>query len=208
MRHYLEVGTPVVYHTELWKTSGHYEHYASHMFALEADKQACALKPMNCPSHCLIFASAARSYRDLPMRLADFGVLHRNEFSGALVGLTRVRKFCQDDAHLFCREDQMADEIRQALLFMRHVYGWFGFKYEVCMADARFRGVVWANFHDRWFRSLAHTPACRLGCVVSFCSISTRPDPMTPLVWFRSVLLRLAPTLGLGCVVSFSIDSP
>jgi threonyl-tRNA synthetase len=86
-----------------------------------------ALKPMNCPSHCLIYASRIRSYRELPIRLADFGVLHRNEFSGALRGLTRVRRFCQDDAHIFCREDQIEAEIEQCLDFLRYVYGIFQF---------------------------------------------------------------------------------
>lgn len=77
------------------------------MFCLEVDKEEFALKPMNCPGHCLIFAHKERSYRELPVRFADFGVLHRNEFSGALSGLTRVRRFQQDDAHIFCRVDQV-----------------------------------------------------------------------------------------------------
>lgn len=87
--------------------SGHWDHYAENMFLFDVDKEKFALKPMNCPGHCLIFDSEARSWRDLPMRLADFGVLHRNELSGALTGLTRVRRFCQDDAHIFCTVDQV-----------------------------------------------------------------------------------------------------
>lgn len=78
------------------------------MFKTEVEKQEFGLKPMNCPGHCLMYAREIRSHRDLPLRLADFGVLHRNEFSGALTGLTRVRRFVQDDAHIFCREDQVS----------------------------------------------------------------------------------------------------
>lgn len=77
------------------------------MFAFESEKETFALKPMNCPGHCVLFGSRDRSYRDLPLRLAEFGVLHRNEASGALTGLTRVRRFVQDDAHIFCRMDQV-----------------------------------------------------------------------------------------------------
>ena len=95
-RGYDEVMSPNVYNHELWKTSGHLAHYKDNMFNFETrEKETFALKPMNCPGHCLIFAHSARSYRELPLRLADFGVLHRNELSGALTGLTRVRRFVQ-----------------------------------------------------------------------------------------------------------------
>jgi len=86
---------------------------------------------MNCPAHCLMFANEQRTYKELPVRFADFGVLHRNEISGALSGLTRVRRFCQDDAHQFCTEDQMMDEILGNLDFLDHVYGLFGFRFEM-----------------------------------------------------------------------------
>jgi len=88
------------------------------MFFLDCENQTFALKPMNCPGHCLIFDSISRSYKELPLRLADFGVLHRNELSGALSGLTRVRRFQQDDAHIFCRPDQIFDEVVEAINFM------------------------------------------------------------------------------------------
>jgi threonyl-tRNA synthetase len=101
------VMTPNAFNSDLWKRSGHWGHYQENMFVFEVEKQAWGLKPMNCPSHCLIFASRERSYKELPMRLADFGVLHRNEASGALSGLTRVRRFQQDDAHVFCMVDQV-----------------------------------------------------------------------------------------------------
>lgn len=97
-RGYSEVQSPNMYDTALWKTSGHYQHYAKDMFTLKVEEREWALKPMNCPGHCLIFRHRERSYKELPIRMADFGVLHRNEASGALSGLTRVRKFQQDDA--------------------------------------------------------------------------------------------------------------
>lgn len=96
-----------MYKSDLWKTSGHWEHYADGMFLFEVEKEQFGLKPMNCPGHCKIFAHQDVNYRDLPWRMADFGVLHRNEFSGALTGLTRVRRFQQDDAHIFCTIDQV-----------------------------------------------------------------------------------------------------
>ena len=88
-------------------TSGHWQHYSENMFSFEVEKEQFALKPMNCPGHCLMFGSRTRSWRELPLRLADFGVLHRNELSGALSGLTRVRRFQQDDAHIFCMRSQV-----------------------------------------------------------------------------------------------------
>lgn len=96
-----------MYNSKLWQTSGHWENYSEDMFKLEVEKETFALKPMNCPGHCLIFAQRDRSYRELPIRMADFGVLHRNEASGALGGLTRVRRFQQDDAHHFCMPEQV-----------------------------------------------------------------------------------------------------
>ena len=87
------------------------------------------LKPMNCPCHCLIYKNSSHSYKELPMRIADFGVLHRNELSGALSGLTRVRRFQQDDAHIFCRNDQIEQEVKNCLDFLEYVYGLFGFTF-------------------------------------------------------------------------------
>lgn len=129
-RKYEEVVTPNMFNTDLWKSSGHYEFYKSNMFLFQVDKQEFALKPMNCPGHCLIFAHENRSYQDLPWRIADFGVLHRNEASGALTGLTRVRRFQQDDAHIFARTDQIESEVMGVLDFIEKVYGIFGFTFE------------------------------------------------------------------------------
>ncbi|KAI1363859.1 threonyl-tRNA synthetase [Xylaria arbuscula] len=141
-----EVITPTIYKKALWKKSGHLENYSDDMFTVTStspsrkdpvvenageegeggEEDEYGLKPMNCPGHCLIFASQRRSYRDLPIRYADFSPLHRNEVSGALSGLTRVRRFHQDDGHIFCRPSQIEDEIRKTLDFVRVVYSTFG----------------------------------------------------------------------------------
>lgn len=126
-----EVISPNVYKSDLWKTSGHWGHYAENMFTFEVEKETYGLKPMNCPGHCRIFAHSDVTYKDLPWRMADFGVLHRNEFSGALTGLTRVRRFQQDDAHIFCTVDQIRDEIVGAFDFLYAVYGLFGFSFKL-----------------------------------------------------------------------------
>ncbi|KAK6624040.1 Threonine--tRNA ligase 1, cytoplasmic [Polyplax serrata] len=130
-RGFQEVITPNIYNAKLWQTSGHWQHYADNMFSFELEKETYALKPMNCPGHCLMFDNRLRSWRELPLRMADFGVLHRNELSGALTGLTRVRRFQQDDAHIFCTVEQIKDEIFGALEFLKSVYGVFGFNFEL-----------------------------------------------------------------------------
>ncbi|DAZ96845.1 TPA: hypothetical protein N0F65_008276 [Lagenidium giganteum] len=157
-RGYQEVITPLIFKKELWETSGHYQNYKEDMFMVSqgidepvVQKTSCGhdlvhddkhdqsgeidlfgLKPMNCPGHCLIFREAKKySYRELPVRLADFSALHRNEASGALTGLTRVRRFHQDDAHIFCTADQVQQEISQCLQFIQHVYGVFGFTFQL-----------------------------------------------------------------------------
>lgn len=137
-----EVISPTIYKKSLWEKSGHLENYAEDMYSVtgktktskegccdhgehhdaEAEEGEFGLKPMNCPGHCLIFASQVRSYRDLPIRYADFSPLHRNEISGALSGLTRVRRFHQDDGHIFCRPSQVEEEIRSTLDFVKTVY--------------------------------------------------------------------------------------
>ncbi|CBI39735.3 hypothetical protein VitviT2T_030000 [Vitis vinifera] len=130
-RGYHEVFSPTMYNMQLWETSGHAANYKENMFVFEVEKQEFGLKPMNCPGHCLMFEHRVRSYRELPLRLADFGVLHRNEASGALTGLTRVRRFQQDDAHIFCRESQIKDEVMGVLDFINYAYNIFGFTYEL-----------------------------------------------------------------------------
>ncbi|KAH0835340.1 hypothetical protein AYO21_01559 [Fonsecaea monophora] len=157
-RGYQEVQSPNMYDVDLWKISGHWQHYQDDMFRVivkedsadpmplsdkkpdgktplaeikDKDKGVFALKPMNCPGHCVMFRDEERSYRELPWRVADFGVLHRNEASGALSGLTRVRKFQQDDTHIFCTNEQVQSEIEALFDFMSHVYGLFGFPFKL-----------------------------------------------------------------------------
>jgi threonyl-tRNA synthetase len=127
-RGYLEVSTPILVHEKLWLKSGHLPLYADNMFLLEAEGQTFGLKPMNCPESTFIYRSRLRSYRDLPLRYNEYGRLHRNERSGTLSGLTRVRQFIQDDAHIFVRPDQLADEIGALLGEVQEAYGWVGFK--------------------------------------------------------------------------------
>ena len=149
---YQEVRTPLVFNKALWETSGHWEHYRENMFLLESDGEPpapatgngggpstaedgngaqFALKAMNCPGHMLMFASEGRSYRDLPLRFHDQGVLHRQEASGVLSGLTRVRQFSQDDAHCFITEDQIGEEVERLLRLIDRIYGDFGLDYAI-----------------------------------------------------------------------------
>ena len=120
-RGYHEVITPQIYDCEMYKTSGHYDNFSKDMFFINQDKEY-ALKPMNCPGHCLLYKMGQYSYRDLPLRIADFGRLHRFERSGVLHGMTRVRTMCQDDAHIFCTEDQLDCEIKSFIEFLKEVY--------------------------------------------------------------------------------------
>ncbi|NOZ79783.1 MAG: threonine--tRNA ligase [Acidobacteria bacterium] len=128
---YDEVITPQIFDVALWKRSGHYDNYRENMFFADAydevEDRKFSVKPMNCPSHCVLFASASHSYRDLPLRIADFGRLHRYERSGVVTGLTRVRSFSQDDAHIFCTPEQIGPEIRSLFDFIFEIYELFGF---------------------------------------------------------------------------------
>ena len=149
-----------MYHSKLWETSGHWQNYKDDMFVLDIEKEKWGLKPMNCPGHCLIFDSRDRSYKELPIRMAEFGIIHRNEASGALTGLTRVRRFVQDDTHVFCMASQveffffpffflkhlcarmgwfyhllfftqLEEELGALFDFMQHIYGLFGFEFHL-----------------------------------------------------------------------------
>ncbi|XP_057356667.1 threonine--tRNA ligase, mitochondrial isoform X4 [Manis pentadactyla] len=150
-RGFLEVKTPTLFSTKLWERSGHWEHYSEDMFALQSPgsgrpvsnpgdhstsppTDTLALKPMNCPAHCLMFAHRPRSWQELPLRLADFGALHRAEASGSLGGLTRLRCFQQDDAHIFCALDQLKAEIRGCLDFLHSVYIVLGFSFHLALS--------------------------------------------------------------------------
>ena len=126
-RGYSEVRTPIIYDKSLWETSGHWEKFRENMYLIPVDEQHLyAMKPMNCPGHMLLFRSQLWSYRDLPVRYAEAGPLHRNELAGTLHGLTRVRYVTQDDAHIFCTQDQIDDELDAAMGYLRYLYGLFG----------------------------------------------------------------------------------
>jgi len=124
---YTEIITPLIYKTDLWKTSGHYEAFHDDMFLMDVEDGEYGVKPMNCPGHCYLFASRKHSYRDLPIRYADFSRLHRFERSGVLSGLTRVRSFAQDDAHIYCTPEQLDDELNRFIAMTKEVYSAFGF---------------------------------------------------------------------------------
>ncbi|CAD7961313.1 unnamed protein product [Amoebophrya sp. A120] len=134
IRGFQEVITPNLVHESLFKASGHYYKYKDDMYSMNIEGERWFLKPMNCPGDCVIFGHRVRSYRELPLRMVSFGVLHRNENSGALSGLTRVRRFQQDDGHIFCRMDQVKSEIKYALAFVRFVYQTIGLEYTMVLS--------------------------------------------------------------------------
>jgi threonyl-tRNA synthetase len=173
-RGFEEVISPNIYNAKLWVVSGHWEHYKDAMFRTVCEHEEYGLKPMNCPGHCMMFAMRPRSYKELPVRFADFGVLHRNELSGALTGLTRVRRFQQDDAHIFCRMDQIEDEIEGALGFLKDVYGVLGFSFYLKLStkpeNALGSAEIWTLAEQRLANALN-----------KFCNIPARiADPFTP----------------------------
>ena len=126
---YVEVKTPLVYNKALWERSGHWKHYRDNMFLVESEGETMSMKPMNCPGHFLTYASQVHSYRDLPLRFHEQTPLHRNEASGVLSGLTRVRQFSQDDAHCFVTQDQIGEEVERLIRLVQRIYGDFGLDY-------------------------------------------------------------------------------
>ena len=128
---YVEISTPVILNRELWERSGHWDHYKDNMYTTVIDGQDYAIKPMNCPGGMLVYESEPHSYRDLPLRVGELGLVHRHELSGALHGLFRVRCFTQDDAHIFMTPEQMKDEIKGVVRLFDEVYSTFGLKYEI-----------------------------------------------------------------------------
>jgi threonyl-tRNA synthetase len=145
---YVEINTPQLVDRKLWEDSGHWEKFRENMFTAEVEDQTLALKPMNCPCHVQIFKQGITSYRDLPIRLAEFGSCHRNEPSGALHGLMRVRAFVQDDAHIFCREDQITEETKRFCELLLSIYEDFGF--DDVVAKFADRPPVRAGSDDIW----------------------------------------------------------
>lgn len=128
---YVEISTPIILNKDLWLRSGHWEHYKNNMYTTVIDDEDYAIKPMNCPGGMLAYKTEPRSYRDLPMRVAELGIVHRHELSGALHGLFRVRCFTQDDAHIFMTREQMKDEIQNVVRLLDEVYSVFGLSYEI-----------------------------------------------------------------------------
>ena len=128
---YIEISTPIILNRSLWETSGHWDHYKNNMYTTVIDGEDYAIKPMNCPGGVLVYASEPRSYRDLPLRMGELGIVHRHEKSGQLHGLMRVRCFTQDDAHIFMTPEQIRDEIKNVAGLINQVYSLFGFKYHV-----------------------------------------------------------------------------
>ncbi|XP_069796581.1 threonine--tRNA ligase 1, cytoplasmic-like isoform X3 [Narcine bancroftii] len=157
-RGFVEVVTPNVFNSKLWEQSGHWDHYRDNMFSFKLENETFALKPMNCPGHCLMYHHRPRSWRELPLRLADFGVLHRNEFSGALSGLVRARRFQQDDAHIFCTLEQIEEEIKGCLDFLQAVFQIFGFNFRLYLSTRpdKFLGdvAIWDQAEEQLERSL------------------------------------------------------
>jgi len=142
---YEEIITPQIFDMELFRTSGHYEHYKENMFACTIDEREFGVKPMNCPGHCILFRQSRRSYRELPVRFADFGRLHRYERAGVTHGLTRVRSFAQDDAHIFCMSEQVGEEIAKVTTMILECYRTFGFdqpEIEVSTRPAAYLGEL------------------------------------------------------------------
>ncbi len=128
---YVEISTPLIMNRQLWETSGHWDHYKDNMYSTIIDEETFCVKPMNCPGGVLVYKSQPHSYRELPMRVGELGLVHRHELKGALHGLFRVRCFTQDDAHIFMRRDQITDEIIAVVDLINEVYSKFGFKYSV-----------------------------------------------------------------------------
>ena len=128
---YVEVSTPIMLERSLWETSGHWDHYRETMYSLQVEEEDYAIKPMSCPGGMLVYKLQPKSYKELPIRMAELGLVHRNEKSGTLHGLMRVRSFTQDDAHIFMREDQVMDEIQGVMRLIDKVYAKFGFSYQI-----------------------------------------------------------------------------
>nr|XP_025748885.1 probable threonine--tRNA ligase 2, cytoplasmic isoform X5 [Callorhinus ursinus] len=203
---FTEVLSPNMYNSRLWETSGHWQHYSENMFTFDIEKDTFALKPMNCPGHCLMFAHRPRSWREMPIRFADFGVLHRNELSGTLSGLTRVRRFQQDDAHIFCTVEQIEEEINGCLQFLQSVYSTFGFSFQLNLSTRpeNFLGEVelWDEAEKRKKVKLDSLP------LLSHMEIGrgkegTKLDSGTPFVCFQK-----ATTEQLGGIWKTMEDEP
>ncbi|PHQ76887.1 MAG: threonine--tRNA ligase [Shewanella sp.] len=151
--HYREIRSPILANSQLWDKSGHLEKFRDNMFLLQNDGQEQALKPMNCPFHIEMFNQLCQSYRELPVRLSEFGLCHRNEASGALNGLLRLRSFNQDDGHVFCREHQIQSELMSFVEMLYRVYNKFGFDADSIEVSISLRANNKAGSEDAWDRA-------------------------------------------------------
>ena len=158
-RGYSEVKTPQIFDSELWKTSGHWGKYRQNMFTVQVEEREMAIKPMNCPGHCQLFGTTRHSYRDLPVRYFEPGLLHRNEASGVLHGLLRVRHFAQDDGHIFCTEEQVQDEVSGCLEMAFDTYKLFDFDVSLELSTRPEQRVgtdeMWDRAEEKLTRTLA-----------------------------------------------------
>ncbi|MCI5940240.1 MAG: threonine--tRNA ligase [Candidatus Enteromonas sp.] len=156
---YLEVMTPTMMSRKLWETSGHWDHYKDNMYTTKVDEEDYAIKPMNCPGAMLVYKNGIHSYRELPMRIAELGHVHRHEASGALNGLFRVRAFTQDDAHIILRRDQIEDEVKRIMAIFDKVYSVFGLSYKIVLSTRPDDFIGEVSFWDESERILAQ--ACK-----------------------------------------------
>jgi threonyl-tRNA synthetase len=160
-RGYSEIKTPLILDRELWQRSGHWDHYQDNMYFTEIDGRPYAIKPMNCPGGILVYKTAKRSYRELPLRMAELGIVHRHERSGVLHGLMRVRCFTQDDAHIYCTGEQIADEVKGVIDLNKYIYGVFGFQFNVELSTRpdKFMGdpAMWELAENRLQQVLEET---------------------------------------------------
>ncbi len=187
---YQEVMTPWIFRPDLWQTSGHWGHYKQNMFVVESEDEVVALKPMNCPGHCLMFSETVRSYRDLPIKFAEYGPLSRFERSGTLHGLMRVRGFHQDDAHIFLREDQIGSGIAEVLEIISVIYGTFGLQYRVELSTRpeEFLGEI-----ELWNRAEAE-----LGAALDHAGLSYRVNEGDGAFYGPKIDVHVIDALGRG----------
>ncbi|MDO5564840.1 MAG: threonine--tRNA ligase [Eubacteriales bacterium] len=157
---YLEISSPIILSKKLWETSGHWDHYKENMYTTIIDDEVYAIKPMNCPGSILIYKNEPRSYKDLPLRLAECGIVHRHEKSGELHGLMRVREFTQDDAHIYITNEQIEEEVKNIVSLYDNVYNKFGFKYEIELStrpdDRMGSDIEWDNAENGLKLALNH----------------------------------------------------
>ncbi|MEZ0230355.1 MAG: aminoacyl--tRNA ligase-related protein, partial [Planctomycetota bacterium] len=192
-RGYLEVRAPVLLAADLWRRSGHMDAFRAAMFFSESEGRELALKPMNCPGHCVLYAERPRSFRDLPLRFAELSPLHRNEPSGSLNGLKRARSFSQDDAHIFCREDQVEAEVLAVIGFLREVYPILGFVKEP-RVELSLRPPSSVGSDEAWAKAEA-----ALRSALARAGLEAKPSPGEGAFYGPKIDFFIEDRLGLPC---------